>query len=392
MDKFIKIKDTIKLFDDSTIRLLTDNLIKVNNKTSDNLMKIIENYPVNKKFFVEKILEIKKMDYKLKQNELKQYLLANPQIKFNFVEDWKDPNKIKLTKFLIVLDYMDIFCLMNWIGGQSKKTYSNGEIINDNSIALKKFFNDEYKKKDTEFYAQLMEFTDGLVSKGKDKELINNVNHELIQIVQAEVICRDKFVTGEYETNGPIIGYKNKIIDIVNTRWLEEEIYMIFYKVRFQNLLSDPSNYPLKHIVENSWKDTEVKYPWLTKLITWINNGSSDAKNYLINWGINNLDDMEENKRNIIPQVVQLAKLNTKSLNEITNFIFNIGNYFKHTTYYKWYNKELNKINIFDKYKSNNLELNIDNQMNILNLDLEDLIEYKKIIGTYHQLVLSLQN
>ena len=106
----------------------------------------------------------------IKQN--KKYLSANPHIKFNFVEDWKDSNKIKLTKLLIVLDYMDIIYLMNWIGSQSKKIYSNDEIINDNSIALKKFFNDEYKKKYTEFYANLTEFTKKLVIKGIDK-LIN---------------------------------------------------------------------------------------------------------------------------------------------------------------------------------------------------------------------------
>jgi hypothetical protein len=390
MNNFNKIKDTMKFFDDSTVNLITKELIKINLKTKTNILKVISKYPIDKKF-VDQLLEIKKIDYKTKQNELKTFLLTNPHIKFNFVEDWKDPNKIKLTKFLIVLDYMDIFCLMNWIGGQSKKTYSNGQVINDSSIALKKFFNEEYRKNDTKFYSVLMEFTEKLVAKGKNKELINNVNHELIQIIQAEVICRTKFVNGEYETNSSIIGYKNKITDIVNTRWLEEELYMLFYKVRFQNLLSEPKNIPLKYLVENSWKETDIKYPWLTKLISYINNGNSDAKNYLINWGVNNFDSYEENKKDLIPIIVNIAKLNTKSINEITNFIFNIGNYFKHTTYYKWYNKELNKINLFDKYKSNSLEENINAQINILNLDLEDLVEYKKIIESYHQLVISLE-
>ena len=57
---------------------------------------------------------------------------------------------------------------------------------------------------------------------------------------------------------------------------------MLFYKVRFHNLLHDPKNISLKYMVENSWKDTESKYNWLTKLITRINNGRSDAMDYLI--------------------------------------------------------------------------------------------------------------
>lgn len=374
MDKFIKIKDIIKSLDDNSVKIITNELVKINPNTKTNLLKI-----TNKKF-VDNLLEIKKMDYKTKQNELKQFVLANPNIKLNFVEDWKDINKIKLTKFLIALEYMDMFSLMNWVGNESKKTYSNGEKINDNSLALRKFFDEEFKRKDSEFYANLMLFTDKLVEKGNDKELINNTNHELIQMIQAEIICRDKLNNGEYEN------YKKKITDIVSTRWLEEEIYMLFYQVRFQHLLADPKNYPLNFLVSNGWGETYEKYLWLVKLITFLNNGSLDAKNHLISYGVNDFSD----SKNLVHNVASIAKLNMNSINEICNFIFNIKNYYKHKTYYKWYLKEEKKMNVFEKYKYQSLEKNITDQINLLTLNLEDLTEYKKIINCYHQLILKL--
>ena len=48
------------------------------------------------------------------------------------------------------------------------------------------------------------------------------------------------------------------------------------------------------------------------------------------------------------------------------NFIFSISIYFKHGTYYKWYNKEYEYIKLFEKYKNKlfyeNLLVGIENK------------------------------
>ena len=47
------------------------------------------------------------------------------------------------------------------------------------------------------------------------------------------------------------------------------------------------------------------------------------------------------------------------NINQIINFIFSIGIYFKHGTYYKWYNKEYGYIKLFEKYKNKSFNENI---------------------------------
>jgi hypothetical protein len=48
-----------------------------------------------------------------------------------------------------------------------------------------------------------------------------------------------------------------------------------------------------------------------------------------------------------------------KNLKEITDFIYDIAENFKHSTYIKWYVKEFNFINIFEQYKNNSLNQNM---------------------------------
>lgn len=384
MDKFIKIKEQVKLLDDQSINLICDQLISSSILSKQDLMKIVEKFNLGSKF-IESLYEIKKIDYKIKQNEFMEFVKKNPNIQLNFIEDWKDSNKIKITKMLICLDYLNNTTLPNFIGNKSKKTYSNGEVINDCSLSLRKFFSPEFKSFDTIFYQNLISFTNKLITNNENltPEIMNNWIHETIQIVQSEIICRDKF------NNNQLDNYKNKIVDIVNTRKQEENLYNLYYKLRFKKLLSDPNNYALKYLIDTSWSETKLKYPWLTHLITFINNGSVESKKYLVEtFNIDNFEgDSYEIKKTLVHTIIPIILPNTQNINEITNFIFKIGTYFKHTTYYKWYNKELNKINFFEKYNSKTFEENLDNQINILNLNLEDSSELKNMIENYYNLL-----
>jgi hypothetical protein len=382
MQNFIEVKDKIKLLDDLAISSFCDNLIKITPSTRNNLILIANNFKLDAKF-VDKIINIKKMDYKTKQKELKDFVKLNPHIRFNTIEDWKDSNKIKLTKALIVLEYMDQSIISSFIGNKSKKTYANQEVINDTSLSLKKFFSKEFKEYDTVFYKNLMELSDQIVNEGVNQDLMNNTVHELIQIVQSDVICRDKLNLNQLES------YKNKINDIVNTRKQEEDFYKLFYKIRFAKLFKDPTNIALKCIAENTWGETRENYPWLTNLITFINNGSLESKVYLITYhNVSDVDEVtDETKKQIILETVSNMNLNLQNINEITNFIIHIGNFFKHTTYYKWYNKELNKLNIFDKYKNKSLDENLNDQINILNTNLENSLKLKTILMEYYNFI-----
>ena len=64
-------------------------------------------------------------------------------------------------------------------------------------------------------------------------------------------------------------------------------------------------------------------------------------------------------KCNLIRDVVIRFDVNINSLNLINKFIFSIGTYYKHGTYYKWYNKELERIKLFDKYKLKSFDENL---------------------------------
>jgi hypothetical protein len=102
---------------------------------------------------------------------------------------------------------------------------------------------------------------------------------------------------------------------------------------------------------------------WLTKLITYINNNSEDAKDYLINnVGIKKFNGTDKvTKCKIIEEVANKVNLNTESIKYLINFIFSLGLFYKHRTYNKWYFKELEAIELFDKYKQNDLSETLKN-------------------------------
>ena len=68
-----------------------------------------------------------------------------------------------------------------------------------------------------------------------------------------------------------------------------------------------------------------------------------------------------------------------KNLKEITDFIHNIAENFKHGTYIKWYVKEFNYIELFEQYQNNPLTINMHmliDKLNIANIELKnELIE-----------------
>lgn len=80
MNRFIQIKDTIKLFDDSTVKLITEEIIKITPNTKSNILKIISKYPIDKKF-IDQLLEIKVFDlnktYTLEENIQNQMNILN---------------------------------------------------------------------------------------------------------------------------------------------------------------------------------------------------------------------------------------------------------------------------------------------------------------------------
>ncbi len=95
----------------------------------------------------------------------------------------------------------------------------------------------------------------------------------------------------------------------------------------------------------HSWQETENEYKWLTKLITFVNNGSLDAKQYVVEQGVPD----SNNSNDLISNCCKHYKLNMKYINVIISFIKSIGNYFKHGTYIKWYKKELDRILLFNE-------------------------------------------
>jgi len=375
MQAFNNIKNNILNIEDNSFNILCEFLIKINNLTKSNLIKLTNDINL-----VEKLIEIKLMDYKIKQSEFKLNLI---EYKFLTIEDWKNPIKIKLAKILIILEYLDSYSINKLIGNKSKKTYSNKEIINESSLSRNKCLSSEYKKYDESFY--------NYIKKTVNMEMHQNEIHDLYQIIQSEVICREKFNSLELES------YKNKIIDVIGTRQQEDQIYKLFYKIRFAKLLEDKLNEPLKYLMENSWDDTKVYHSWLTHLITFVNNGSFESKAYLIfhhkikDFKCEKKEITDEIKKKVIFETISNVGLNIKKINEITNFIINVGIYYKHSTYYKWYIKELAKIDLFEKYKNNSFEINIDNQIKLLKLNSEEEIQmFKKNIIEYKDFLLNL--
>ena len=72
--------------------------------------------------------------------------------KLNCIEDWKNTDKINAIKQLIEAGQINQHNIGSFLGHKSKKTYSNGDIIDDASLACKKFMNPEIKEYNNKFY------------------------------------------------------------------------------------------------------------------------------------------------------------------------------------------------------------------------------------------------
>jgi len=254
--------------------------------------------------------------------------------KLNTIEDWKNTNMIDDIKKSIESGYINQYNIGSFLGHKSKKTYSNGDIIDDTSIALKKFMDPKIKEYIYTFYNSI----DNII-KPEDSDEINKI----IKFIQCDIVCRDKYNMNTLDA------YKQRIEDIIYTREVEELLYMMFYRKSYNKLISDPKHSALKFILYNSWEKTMTEYTWLTKLITYVNNGSIDAKQYLINLNVKDSD----NVNNFIVNTCEHMKLNMKYIKVIVSFIHSIGKYFKHGTYVKWYIKEKDMITIFIENKDN---------------------------------------
>lgn len=308
-------------------------------------------------------------------------------IKFNYIDDWKNEAKINVIKDLIISGSINNRkTLLSIIGNQSKKTYKNGDIIDDKSLTLKKFFDVSYREKSSEFYVKLDEFKLKLINNGFNKELINNSIYEIIKLIQANTVC------SKYNEK-QLLEYKTKIIDILETRNKEDELFKLFNQLYFENLVNEPNHDALKYLLDNGWSETKKKYIWLTELITFINNGSLECKEYLIS--IFNLKPIENSdissKKLLIKLVAQRTYLNKFRIYEIIDFVFSIGNYYKHGTYYKWYSKELEYIELFEKYKNEHQTIQSLEYHLKLNLEYFDELtilinEYQTIIDKYFNL------
>ena len=279
--------------------------------------------------------------------------------KLDNIEDWKNTDKINAIKKLIETGHINQNNIGSFLGHKSKKTYRNGDVIEDATLALKKCKNQEIKKYTNNFY--------NMIDTTIKPELLDEIN-KIIKFIQSDIICRDKYNMKTLDQ------YKQRIEDIIYTRNVEEELYMMFYRKSYNKLISDPQHEALKFILYNSWENTMQEYTWLAKLITFVNNGSMDAKMYLLNLGVKD----SKNVNDIIVDTCKHMKLNMNNINVIISFIHSIGEYFKHGTYIKWYIKEHEKIIIFMENKDNTVESMIkDYDINIKEMLME---YYKKML------------
>jgi hypothetical protein len=301
--------------------------------------------------------------------------------KLNYIDDWKNEEKIERIKELIKLGKIDKKGLMEMIGNKSKKTYRNGEIIDDKTMALKKFFDISYREESENFRKKVDEYKKETMEEGKEREYVDNYIYEIIKLIQAIKIC-SKYDEEEYKR------YKRKIEDIINTRNKEEEIFKLFNEVRYDRLVNEENHEAIKYLLKNGWKETKERYLWLTELITFVNNGSEECKNYLISkYNLKPIIGSDINaKKLMIKLVAKNEKLN--KITEIIDYVFSIGNYYKHGTYYKWYSKEMEYIEIYEKYDKGmksvmtiieNLEISIENKKKLIVL----MEEYEKIINKH---------
>jgi len=140
-------------------------------------------------------------------------------------------------------------------------------------------------------------------------------------------------------------------------------------------------------LLDNGWNDTKQNHRWLTELITFINNGSKECKEYLISlFHLRPIENSDNgSKKLLIKLVSQRRRLNTTRLNEITDFIFSIGNYYKHGTYYKWYQKEFDYIQLFEKNRNDNIQ--VSTLIERLNLSAEYIEPLNNLINDYQNMI-----
>jgi len=336
-----------------------NEILELHNKISNTETFIAEDFIIFFEQDIEDYINILNTPYQIKHTEFNEYLQSNSSIKLNYIDDWKDDTKFNSIMLLISFNYLNDKTLHSIIGNQTKKTYKNGDIINDNSLALKKFFDKNYKNFRTSFYKNLNVIMKDFERVGFELSEIENTFYSMIGIIQADVACRNKYDNGEY------YDYKTRISDIIETRKKEDTLFELLHKITFNKLVNDPKNEALKYILLNGWNETEKKYLWLTKLITFVNNNSEDAKDYLINnTGIKDfIGNTNIIKSGVIEDVCKKVKLNISKVKQIIKFIFSIGQFYKHRTYNKWYKKELEAIETFDVHKEKDLQLTLDEML-----------------------------
>ena len=123
------------------------------------------------------------------------------------------------------------------------------------------------------------------------------------------------------------------------------------YRVSYASLINVPCHKALHYILYHSWEETMSEYTWLTMLITYINNGSNDAKQYLITCGVHS-----QRENDMIADMCRIQGLNMNRISSIISFVRSVGTYFKHGTYVKWYKKELGFIETFATHKDKTVE------------------------------------
>lgn len=299
--------------------------------------------------------------------------------KLKNIEDWKNEDKISVIRNLIASRSINKKTLLSLIGNQSKKTYQNGEIIDDASLTLKKFFDSSYKEKCSQFYIKLDEFKQ-LFNNRLDKESIENTIYEVLKLIQANTVC------SKYDEK-QLLEYKTKICDILETRDKEEQLFKLFNQLEYENLASEHNHEALRFLLENGWDETKEKYLWLTELITFINNGSITSKEYLITlFKLKPIENTDYSaKKLLIKLVAKKCRLNINRIDEIIDFVFSIGNYYKHGTYYKWYQKEFDYIQLFEKNRNDNIH--ISTLIERMNLSSEHIEPLKNLINDYQTMI-----
>lgn len=374
MDNITKIIHLSSSLDYNEIIILCNQLINTLDETINDELNFIDESDIRY------LIKINSIPYYIKHADFESYLISNPKIKFSHIEDWKNETKYNSLLLLIACNYLNETNLRIIIGNQSKKIYKTGAIIDDNSLALKKFFNPEYRQYRTVFYKNLDLIVKLIVKEVVDIDLVEKTVYSMIGIIQADISCRAKYETGEYYE------YKTRIADIVETRSKEDMLYNLFYKITYSKLLNDPLHPSLKSLLLDTWINTKEKYTWLTELITFINNNSEDCKDYLINnVGISHFYGTDKKTKCIvIEEVSHLLNLNMKSIKQIINYVFSIGAYYKHKTYNKWYVKELESIELFDKYKEHELEETLKNLTTKLDIGTTNVNLLMNLMSEYY--------